>query len=190
MGTTLSLVLSLQPGTYLDQKEKLIKYSDFVYKELILFSMADLQRSIPSITSVKETRFEPGSRMNVLKVCWTSQSSANERAGRAGRTEPGRVGNEEDMLQFDHYKVQFCHSNGDLLTLLYVYKGQNGDMRSPKRLCTEYRSLLVERNPFTSPVKDCFLVLNNLKSKLPPPALQCALAKEYSCKCETFILED
>ncbi|KAG5550593.1 hypothetical protein RHGRI_015519 [Rhododendron griersonianum] len=37
-------------GTYLDQKEKLIN-SDFVYKELILFSMADLQWSIPSITS-------------------------------------------------------------------------------------------------------------------------------------------
>ncbi|KAG5544973.1 hypothetical protein RHGRI_005881 [Rhododendron griersonianum] len=51
MGTTLYLFLSLQPGTYLDQKEKLIKYSDFVNKELILFSMADLQRSIPSITS-------------------------------------------------------------------------------------------------------------------------------------------
>ncbi|KAG5553282.1 hypothetical protein RHGRI_011220 [Rhododendron griersonianum] len=51
MGTTLSLFLSLQPGTYLDQKEKLIKYSDFVNKELILFSMAYLQRSIPSITS-------------------------------------------------------------------------------------------------------------------------------------------
>ncbi|KAG5549139.1 hypothetical protein RHGRI_014492 [Rhododendron griersonianum] len=40
-----------EPGTYLNQKEELIKYSDFVYKELILFSMADLQRSIPSITS-------------------------------------------------------------------------------------------------------------------------------------------
>ncbi|KAG5548008.1 hypothetical protein RHGRI_013638 [Rhododendron griersonianum] len=40
-----------EPGTYLNQKEKLIKYIDFVYKELILFSMADLQRSIPSITS-------------------------------------------------------------------------------------------------------------------------------------------
>ncbi|KAI8538553.1 hypothetical protein RHMOL_Rhmol09G0112700 [Rhododendron molle] len=38
-----------------------------------------------------------------------------------------------------------------------------GDMRSPKRLCTEYRSLLVEWNPFTSPVKDRFLVLNNLQ---------------------------
>ncbi|KAA3453468.1 retinoblastoma-related protein-like [Gossypium australe] len=28
--------------------------------------------------------------------------------------------------------------------------GQNGDVRSPKRLCTDYRSVLVERNSFTS----------------------------------------
>ncbi|KAF2293580.1 hypothetical protein GH714_002987 [Hevea brasiliensis] len=38
-----------QPGTHLDQKMKLIKYSDFINKELILFSMADVQRSIPSM---------------------------------------------------------------------------------------------------------------------------------------------
>ena len=38
-----------QPSTHLDQTGKLIKYSDFVNKELILFSMADLQRSIPSM---------------------------------------------------------------------------------------------------------------------------------------------
>ncbi|PON58464.1 Retinoblastoma-related protein [Parasponia andersonii] len=53
--------------------------------------------------------------------------------------------------------------------------GNNGDMRSPKRMCTDYRSVLVERNSFTSPVKDRFLVLNNLKSKNPPP-LQSAFA--------------
>ncbi|RVW87704.1 DNA topoisomerase 2 [Vitis vinifera] len=47
-----------QPGTYLDQKEKLIKYSDFVNKELILFSMADLQRSIPSMVD----GLKPGQR--------------------------------------------------------------------------------------------------------------------------------
>ncbi|KAL5570586.1 hypothetical protein UlMin_027161 [Ulmus minor] len=52
--------------------------------------------------------------------------------------------------------------------------GQNGDMRSPKRQCTDYRSVLVERNSFTSPVKDRFLALNNLKPKLPP--LQSAFA--------------
>ncbi|XP_057989505.1 DNA topoisomerase 2 [Hevea brasiliensis] len=38
-----------QPGTHLDQKMKLIKYSDFINKELILFSVADVQRSIPSM---------------------------------------------------------------------------------------------------------------------------------------------
>lgn len=40
---------TLQPGTHLDQKEKYISYTEFVNKELILFSMADLQRSIPSM---------------------------------------------------------------------------------------------------------------------------------------------
>ncbi|XP_078179281.1 DNA topoisomerase 2-like isoform X6 [Carex rostrata] len=38
-----------EPGTHLDQREKSIKYSDFVNKELILLSMADLRRSIPSM---------------------------------------------------------------------------------------------------------------------------------------------
>ncbi|KAK4372152.1 hypothetical protein RND71_007536 [Anisodus tanguticus] len=40
---------TLHPGTHLDQKEKYISYTEFVNKELILFSMADLQRSIPSM---------------------------------------------------------------------------------------------------------------------------------------------
>ncbi|WOK99049.1 DNA topoisomerase 2-like [Canna indica] len=43
---------------YLDQREKLIKYSDFVNKELILFSRADLQRSIPSMVD----GLKPGQR--------------------------------------------------------------------------------------------------------------------------------
>ncbi|GAB4828068.1 DNA topoisomerase 2 [Ancistrocladus abbreviatus] len=44
-----SWLLQCEPGTALDQREKYIKYSDFVHKELILFSLADLQRSIPSM---------------------------------------------------------------------------------------------------------------------------------------------
>ncbi|KAJ8748764.1 hypothetical protein K2173_011319 [Erythroxylum novogranatense] len=47
-----------EPGTYLDSREKVIKYSDFINKELILFSMADLQRSIPSMVD----GFKPGQR--------------------------------------------------------------------------------------------------------------------------------
>ncbi|KAL2478354.1 DNA topoisomerase 2 [Forsythia ovata] len=47
-----------EPGTYLDQEDKLIKYRDFVNKELILFSIADLQRSIPSMVD----GLKPGQR--------------------------------------------------------------------------------------------------------------------------------
>ncbi|CAB4268140.1 unnamed protein product [Prunus armeniaca] len=47
-----------EPSVHLDQKEKLIKYSDFVHKELIQFSMADLQRSIPSMVD----GLKPGQR--------------------------------------------------------------------------------------------------------------------------------
>ncbi|PWZ27424.1 DNA topoisomerase 2 [Zea mays] len=49
---------NFQPGTYIDQREKHVKYSDFINKELILFSMADLQRSIPSMVD----GLKPGQR--------------------------------------------------------------------------------------------------------------------------------
>nr|B1ABS0.1 RecName: Full=Retinoblastoma-related protein [Pilosella officinarum]ABZ85632.1 retinoblastoma-related protein [Pilosella officinarum] len=54
--------------------------------------------------------------------------------------------------------------------------GKSGEIRSPKRVCNEYRSVLVERNSFTSPVKDRLLGINNLKSKILSPALQSAFA--------------
>ncbi|KAK8536004.1 hypothetical protein V6N12_012666 [Hibiscus sabdariffa] len=41
--------------------------------------------------------------------------------------------------------------------------GQNGDVRSPMRPCAEFRSVLVERNAFTSPVKDRLLAFSNLR---------------------------
>eukprot|EP00250_Pteridium_aquilinum_P019523 c24465_g1_i1 orf=369-4922(-) len=47
-----------EPGTFLDNSGKIIKYSDFVNKELILFSMADLSRSIPSMVD----GLKPGQR--------------------------------------------------------------------------------------------------------------------------------
>ncbi|KAJ4773439.1 DNA topoisomerase 2 [Rhynchospora pubera] len=46
------------PGAYLDQRDKCIRYSDFVNKELILSYMADLKRSIPSIVD----GLKPGQR--------------------------------------------------------------------------------------------------------------------------------
>ena len=49
-------------GTYLDHRLEEIPYSEFINKELILFSMADNIRSIPSMVD----RLKPGQR----KVIW------------------------------------------------------------------------------------------------------------------------
>lgn len=51
-----------QPGTYLDHDTDEIPYSDFINKELILFSIADNVRSIPSVCD----GLKPGQR----KVIW------------------------------------------------------------------------------------------------------------------------
>ena len=46
------------PGTFIDHKQSSISVTDFINKELILFSVADNQRSIPSIVD----GFKPGHR--------------------------------------------------------------------------------------------------------------------------------
>ena len=53
------------PGTFLDHTAKKITYSDFVNKELVLFSMADNMRSIPSVLD----GFKPGQR-KVMYACF------------------------------------------------------------------------------------------------------------------------
>lgn len=54
-----------KPGTYLDHTTKKITYTDFVNKELILFSMADNIRSIPSVVD----GLKPGQR-KVMYACF------------------------------------------------------------------------------------------------------------------------
>ena len=54
-----------KPGTYLDHSERNISYTNFVNKELILFSMADNLRSIPSVVD----GLKPGQR-KVLFTCF------------------------------------------------------------------------------------------------------------------------
>ena len=54
-----------KPGTYLDHTSKEISYTDFVNKELILFSMADNIRSIPSVID----GLKPGQR-KVMYGCF------------------------------------------------------------------------------------------------------------------------
>ncbi|KAH2722174.1 DNA topoisomerase 2 [Aspergillus fumigatus] len=54
-----------KPGTFLDHSVDKITYTDFINKELILFSMADNQRSIPSVVD----GLKPGQR-KVLYTCF------------------------------------------------------------------------------------------------------------------------
>jgi hypothetical protein len=55
----------LQPGTYLKHDTDEISYSDFINKELILFSMADNVRSVPSVAD----GLKPGKR-KVIRACF------------------------------------------------------------------------------------------------------------------------
>jgi DNA topoisomerase-2 len=65
-----------QPGTFIDHNVKEISFSNFINKELILFSRADNERSIPNVID----GFKPGHRKilfscfkrnlkNEIKVC-------------------------------------------------------------------------------------------------------------------------
>ncbi|KAI9116976.1 hypothetical protein K1719_011975 [Acacia pycnantha] len=82
----------------LSPEEQLCVFQNVPLKRKVIFAtnLAETSLTIPGVKYVidpgfvKDSRYEPGSGMNVLKVCWISQSSANQRAGRAGRTEPGR----------------------------------------------------------------------------------------------------
>lgn len=82
----------------LSSEEQFHVFQHYPGKRKVIFStnLAETSLTIPGVKYVidsglvKDSRFDPSSGMNVLKVCWISQSSANQRAGRAGRTEPGR----------------------------------------------------------------------------------------------------
>ncbi|KAB1210189.1 hypothetical protein CJ030_MR6G024593 [Morella rubra] len=82
----------------LSSEEQFCVFQDYPGKRKVIFAtnVAETSLTIPGVKyvidpgMVKESKFEPGSGMNVLKVCRISQSSANQRAGRAGRTEPGK----------------------------------------------------------------------------------------------------
>uniref|UniRef100_A0A6N2L4X2 RNA helicase n=1 Tax=Salix viminalis TaxID=40686 RepID=A0A6N2L4X2_SALVM len=72
-------------------------FQDFDAKRKVIFAtnLAETSLTIPGVKYVvdsglaKESKFEAATGMNVLRVCRISQSSAQQRAGRAGRTVPG-----------------------------------------------------------------------------------------------------
>lgn len=58
-------ILQHKPGTFVDHSKSQLPYADFINKELILFSMADCERSIPSLVD----GFKPGQR-KIMYACF------------------------------------------------------------------------------------------------------------------------
>jgi DNA topoisomerase II len=63
---------AFEPGTYLDHTAKTIDLKTFVHHELILFSRADIERSIPSVMD----GFKPGQR-KILYSCFKRNLKAD-----------------------------------------------------------------------------------------------------------------
>ncbi|KAJ0560227.1 Retinoblastoma-related protein [Helianthus annuus] len=134
----------------------------------------ELRRHLNSLEErlLESMVWEKGSSMyNSLTVARPALSSEINRRGLLA----------DPMPSLDAIGLQTNMSCGGLPPVPSLQKrdsspGKSSILLSPKRVCTEYRSVLVERNSFTSPVKDRLLGINNLKSKLLSPALQSAFA--------------
>lgn len=72
-----------KPGTYLDQSKPKIPIKDFVYKELVLYSIENCQRSIPSMVD----GFKPGQR-KILFACFKRNLLKGKRNQRLALTSP------------------------------------------------------------------------------------------------------
>ncbi|KAG5574593.1 hypothetical protein H5410_054727 [Solanum commersonii] len=115
--------------SYDDQNRVFLSYPG---KRKVIFTtnLAETSLTIPGVKyvvdsgMVKESRFEPGSGMNVLRICSVSQSSANQRAGRAGRTEPGKCfrlysqSDFEDMPRHQEPEIRKVHLGVAVLRIL------------------------------------------------------------------------
>ncbi|TXT08989.1 hypothetical protein VHUM_02463 [Vanrija humicola] len=99
-----------KPGTYLDHDIKQIPISDFVNKELILFSMADNIRSIPSVAD----GFKPGQR-KVLYACFKRNLSKEIKVSQLS----GYVAEHTEY----HHGEQSLHST--IISLAQSFVGSN-----------------------------------------------------------------
>lgn len=115
--------------TYEDQHKIFLTYPG---KRKVIFAtnVAETSLTIPGVKyvvdsgMVKESMYEPATGMNILKVGRISQSSAKQRAGRAGRTEPGtcyRLYSENDfesMLPHQEPEIRKVHLGVAILKII------------------------------------------------------------------------
>ncbi|CAN0878421.1 ATP-dependent RNA helicase DEAH12, chloroplastic [Linum grandiflorum] len=103
-----SFAIALPLHGKLSHEDQFRIFQEYPGKRKVIFAtnLAETSLTIPGVKyvvdsgMVKESRFESGTGMSMLKICRISQSSAQQRAGRAGRTEPGicyRLYSEQDF---------------------------------------------------------------------------------------------
>ncbi|XP_021888375.1 retinoblastoma-related protein [Carica papaya] len=145
-----------------------------------VMNITGVKRKLDSLTSPAKTISSPFSPLRSPAYNRSGIGVTVARPALAGEiTRLGLLA--EPMPSLDAIAMHINFSSGSLPPVPSSQKheislGQNGDIKSPKRLCTDFRSVLVERNSFTSPVKDRLLTLSQTKSKMPPPPLQSAFA--------------
>ncbi|KAI5176485.1 DNA topoisomerase II, partial [Pancytospora epiphaga] len=98
------------PGTFLDQSTPVIKIHDFINKELILFSMADNVRSIPSVVD----GLKPGQR-KVLYSCFKKNLKNEIKVAQL-------VGYVSEQSAYHHGEVSLCAT---IINLAHDFVGSN-----------------------------------------------------------------
>ncbi|KAL4180995.1 hypothetical protein AMTRI_Chr12g268910 [Amborella trichopoda] len=104
----------------LSSEEQCHVFQSYSGKRKVIFAtnFAETSLTIPGVKYVvdsglvKECRYEASTGMNMLKVCRISQSSANQRSGRAGRTEPGKC---YRLYSVEEFASMPCHPEPEIL---------------------------------------------------------------------------
>lgn len=145
----------------LSPEEQARVFKSYPGKRKIIFStnVAETSLTIRGVKFVvdsgmmKECRYQPNNGMNVLRVTWITQSSANQRAGRAGRTAPGkcfRLYSEEEFNAMELHQepeIRRVHLGTAVLRILAlgvkdVHEFEFVDAPSPEAIDKAVRNLV------------------------------------------------
>ncbi|KAH9304707.1 hypothetical protein KI387_009111, partial [Taxus chinensis] len=108
------MVLALHGKLSIEEQNSVFENAPLGKRKVIFATnIAETSLTIPGVKfvvdsgMVKESRFDPKTGINVLRVCRISQSAAAQRSGRAGRTRPGvcyRLYTEEEFNVMAPYR--------------------------------------------------------------------------------------
>lgn len=134
-----AVALPLHGKLYFEEQNRVFQNHPGRRKVIFATNIAETSLTIPGVKyvidsgMVKESKYEPRTGMSILKVCRVSQSSARQRAGRAGRTEAGRCYRLYSNQDFDSMnlnqepEIRRVHLGVALLRILALGVGKIAD---------------------------------------------------------------